>query len=210
MADFESIVRGFVSTDGAIPSDAIANMVKAISTAVGNEFVDKVRYKARLDEIDSLKTEKQTAEDNLATAEKWKTKYDDLKRDYDGYKTTQTAKETRAAKEKAFRALLTEVGVSEKRMNAVVRVSDIDGLELDGDKVKNSESLKKSIKSEWADFIVGDSTSGANTQNPPTTQAGANTSMANIYKKDEKGRYVMSTAERQRAIAENLSNENKS
>lgn len=207
MADFESIIKGFVSADGSIPSNAIANMLKAITTAVGNEFVDKTRYKAKLDEIDTLKSEKQTAEDSLATAEKWKTKYDDLKKDYDGYKSTQTAKEARAAKENAFRNLLKEAGVSEKRIGTVIKVSDIDGLELDGDKVKNAETLKANIKNEWADFIVDTSTTGANTQNPSTTTTGVKT-MSDIYKKDANGRYVMSTAERQKALAENLSKDN--
>lgn len=207
MADFESIIKGFVSADGSIPSDAIANVCRAIATAVGNEFVDKARYRAKLDEIEALKTDKQTALDDLATAEKWKTKYDDLKSDYDGYKTAQGAKEAHAAKESAFRALLRDVGISEKRMNAVVRVSDIDALELDGDSVKNADAVKESVRAEWADFIVGTSAAGATTVVPSTTQAGR-VPMSDIYKKDNSGRYILSTADRQKAIAENLSAEN--
>ena len=87
MADFESIVRNHVGEDGNIPSEAIAKLVKAISTAVGNEFVEKSRYKAKLEEIDALTEEKQTAQDSATTAEKWKTKYQALKDDFDTYKT---------------------------------------------------------------------------------------------------------------------------
>ena len=63
MADFESIVKSYVNAEGFIPADAIAKLTKAISTTVGNEFVDKERYKSKLTEIDTLKSEKQTAED---------------------------------------------------------------------------------------------------------------------------------------------------
>lgn len=207
MADFETIIKGFASADGSIPSEAIANLVKTITTTVGNEFVDKARYKSKLDEINALKNDKQTAEDELATATGWKAKFENLKTEYDNYKTTQSAKETRTAKENALRNLLREVGISEKRLNTVIKVSDVDGLELENGVIKNADTLKNNVKTEWADFIVDTSTTGANTQNPPNTQAGVK-SMADIYKKDDNGRYILSTADRQKALAENLSQNN--
>lgn len=205
MADFENIIKTYATEDGAIPADAIAKLLKAITTAVGNEFVDKARYKAKLDEIDQLKSDKQTAEDNATTAEKWKTKYNALKEDYDNYKTEQTAKATHSSKEAAYKKLLQNAGVSEKRIDAVLKVSDIDSIELD-DKgaVKDADKLTNDIKTEWSDFIVTTQQSGANTQNPPANTGGS--SMAEIYKKDEKGRYVKSTEERQKALAEIMAN----
>lgn len=201
MADFEAIIRPFIGSDGNIPSTAIPQLTKAIATTVGNEFVDKTRYKAKLDEIETLKAEKQTAEDNAETAGKWQTKYNALKEDFDTYKTEQGKKETHAAKVNAYRDLLKAAGVSDKRLDAVIKVSDIDGIELDEKgKIKNADALSKNIKTEWADFIVATQTSGANTQNPPANN-GSRT-MADIYKKDEHGRYVMSTEERQAAVAE--------
>ena len=174
MADFESIVRNHVGEDGNIPSEAIAKLVKAISTAVGNEFVEKSRYKAKLEEIDALTEEKQTAQDSATTAEKWKTKYEALKDEFNTYKSDQTAKETRSAKERAYRELLKAAGVTEKRIDSVVRVSDLDGLELD-DKgaIKDADKLTESIKTEWADFIPTTTTQGAQTATPPATMAQA-------------------------------------
>lgn len=173
MADFESIIKNHAGEDGSIPAEAIAKLNKAISTAVGNEYVEKTRYKAKLEEIDTLKGEKQTAEDSATTAEKWKTKYEALKADFEGYKSEQTQKESRAAKEKAYRALLKEAGVSEKRIDAVLKVSDVDGVELD-DKgaIKDAAKLTESIKSEWSDFIGTTSTKGADTPNPPLNNGG--------------------------------------
>ena len=204
MADFESIVRNHVGEDGNIPSEAIAKLVKAISTAVGNEFVEKSRYKAKLEEIDALTEEKQTAQDSATTAEKWKTKYQALKDDFDTYKTEQIKKETHAAKEKAYRDLLKQAGVSEKRLESVLRVSDVDGVELD-DKggVKDADKLAESIKNEWADFIVTTETRGANTANPPANNPIGSMTKADIYKKDDHGRYVMSASERQKALMDN-------
>lgn len=169
MADFENIIKNHTSEDGSIPAEAIAKLTKAISTAVGNEFVEKTRYKAKLEEIDTLKGEKQTAEDNATTAEKWKTKYDALKDEFDTFKGEQAKKESRAAKENAYRALLKEAGVSEKRIDTVVKVSDIDGVELDEKgAIKDAAKLTESVKTEWADFITTQTTKGADVSNPPT------------------------------------------
>ena len=199
MADFESIIKTYIGQDGNIPSTAIAQLTKAISTAVGNEFVDKNRYKAKLDEIETLKADKQTAE--ATTAGKWKTEYDALKKSFDDYKAEVGKKETRSAKENAYRELLKAAGVSDKRLDAVVKVSDIDGMELDDKgKIKNAAELTKNIKTEWADFIVSTQQQGANTQNPPSNNGGK--TMADIYKKDDHGRYIMSTEDRQKAVAE--------
>ena len=172
--------------------------MKAISTAVGNEFVEKSRYKAKLEEIDALTEEKQTAQDSATTAEKWKTKYQALKDDFDAYKTEQTKKESHAAKEKAYRALLQEAGVSEKRLESVLKVSDVDSVELDEKgAIKGADKLTESIKSEWADFITTTETKGANTSNPPAN-GGTKLTKDEIFK-------IKDPVQRQNAIAENIS-----
>ena len=133
-----------------------------------------------------------------------KSEYDALKTEYDDYKGQVTAEKTRAAKENAFRELLKSAGVSEKRFSSIVKVSDIDGIELDKDgKIKDADERANNIKTEWADFIETTTTKGAKTANPPANSGGAKMTKADIYKKDEKGRYVMSTSERQKALAEN-------
>lgn len=96
--------------------------------------------------------------------------YKDLKKAFDDYKEAQTAKETRAAKETAYRDLLKASGVSEKRIDTVMRASGpiIDGLELAEDgKAKDADKLTEGIKSEWADFIPTTTTQGAPTATPP-------------------------------------------
>ena len=133
--------------------------------------------------------------------------YKDLKKAFDDYKADQTAKETRAAKESAYRDLLKASGVSEKRIDTVMRASGpiIDGLELAEDgKAKDADKLTEGIKTEWADFIPTTTTQGAPTANPPAVSGGKKLSKDDIFRKDDRGRYVMGTAERQRAIAENL------
>lgn len=134
----------------------------------------------------------------------WKEKHDTLKKEFEQYKADQTAKETRSAKESAVRAMLKDAGISEKRLDSVLKVYDVDSVELDENgALKDADKLTDSVKTEWADFIVTTTTEGAQTANPPVNNGGNTMTKADIYKKDDKGRYVMSAAERQKALMEN-------
>lgn len=164
-------------------------MLKAMG--IEDEKIDQI-IDAHTETVDGLKAEAEKArstsqtdaakiaelqkklEDAEATAlEKegknpWKVKFDALKEEFEGYKTEEQKKATKAAKETAFRALLKETGVADKRIAAVVKVSDIEGIELDeGGKIKDADKIKDNIKSEWADFITTESTKGAETATPP-------------------------------------------
>lgn len=198
MANFDEIVQKHVGEDGSIPAKAIGTLISAIKTAVGNEFVDKERYKAKLSEIEELKEGKQTAEDNVATAEKWKTKYEGIKQELSDLKKSYQAKETRAQKTDAYRAMLKEIGVNDKRIDAILKVTDLDGIELDAEgKLKDAAGLKKTAKEEWSDFIVTTHTQGAQTATPPGNKVEPKSREEIVKIKDP--------AERQAAWAEYLS-----
>lgn len=207
MADFESIIKKHTADDGTIHAEAIGSLVKAISTAVGNEFVEKARYKAKLEEIDTLKADKQTAEDIATTASKWKDKHDALKKEFEDYKAGVTAKETKSAKEAAARAYYESKGITGKALDIAMRGScaEIEALELADGKIKDAAALEALVKGDFSGLVSTTTTTGANTATPPANTVGG-MSRADIYKKDDKGRYVMSTAERQKAIAESMAN----
>ena len=203
MADFEAIIRKHVNEEGNIPTTAINAVVTAIKTAVGNEFVDKERYKAKLSEIDALKERMQTAEDNATTAEKWKGKFESLKADFDQYKDEVSSKETKTAKENAYKALLKAVDLPDKWLDRAMRGVDLDGIELDaGGNIKNEEKIKADIKAEWGDVIGVRFTQGAQILNPPGSTSPVLKSRSEIYEKDEHGRFKMDAAERQKALSE--------
>lgn len=97
----------------------------------------------------------------------YKEKYEKEHKAFEDYKTAQTAKETRQAKETAYRELLKAAGVSEKRIPAILKVTDLDGIEMDGDKIKDADKHTQTVKTEWAEFVETSNTTGANTNTPP-------------------------------------------
>ncbi len=166
-------------------------------------------------EIEKYRTASEDSEKKLAKAQKelgelkeaaeknegknpYKVKYDALKEEFETFKANTEKAASKAAKENAYKALLKETGLIEKHIDKVLRVSDLEGIELDADgKIKDADKLKESIKKEWDDFIPQDKgTQGASTSTPPANTGGKKTKDEILAIKD--------TAERQKAIAENI------
>ena len=166
-----AFTRKFLSAMG-IEAEKIDEIINAHVEVVDGLKEERDNFKKDAEKLADVEKELNKAKEKLAKNGEGETvskeDYDNLKKEYDDYKADITAKNTRTEKENAFRELLKSVGVSEKRFNAIIKVSDIDGLELDKDgKIKDAEKHTENVKSEWADVIETTTTKGANTANPP-------------------------------------------
>lgn len=194
--NFEEIISKHAGEDGSIPADQIPKLASAISSAVGRAFVDKKRYGDKLDEIETLKTEKQTAEDALATAQKWEERFNKEHEAYEKFRADTDAKAQLDAVKGAYKKLLTAENIDPRRHDAIMRATTFDSMKLDKDgALENADELKKSIESEWADFRVTTQEKGAEVETPPAKSTAKRTKEEIMAIKD--------TAERQKAIAEN-------
>lgn len=193
-----SLTRKFLSALG-IEDDKVDEIISAHTDTVNALKEQRDSYKADAEKLTSVQKE---LDDMKAAAEKngkdaYKVKYEALKEDFDKFKKDQKEKETHAKKEDAFKTILEEVGISEKRIKSVLKVSDVDAIEFDDDgKVKDVDALKKTISEEWEDFIVQKETKGAQTANPPA-------SSGKTYKSKDEIMAIKDAKERQTAIAEN-------
>lgn len=123
--------------------------------------------------------------------------YDALKQEFDAYKQEQERKETRTAKENAYKAILKDAGIAEKHYAKILKYSDVDGIEFDEKgEIKDRRNILKSIKEEWSDHIGQQNVSGANVSNPPANTGGGAKTAEEIMKIENK-------AERRKAMAEN-------
>lgn len=199
-----AFTRKFLSALG-IEADKVDEIINAHIEVVDGLKEERDGFKADAEKLADVQKKLDKANEKLAKQGEGETvskeDYDKLKKEYDDYKADITAKTTRTAKENAFRELLKSVGVSEKRFNAIIKVSDIDGLELDKDgKIKDADKHTENVKSEWADFIETTTTKGAKTANPPANNGKGVKTKEEIYKM-ENGRYVLSASERQAELA---------
>lgn len=157
------------------------------------------KFKEDSEKLAKVEKELSDLKEKEAHPDAFKEKYDKLKKEYDTYKGEVTAKETKAAKSKAYRDMLKDIGISEKRLDSVMRVADLDSIELDEDgNIKDVDNLKTSAKSEWADFIVSTGRMGAETPTPPSGTDGKGGA-----KTKKEIMAISDYEERQKAIADN-------
>ena len=160
MALTRKLLKGMGLTD-----EQVDTIIEAHTDTVDGLKTDINKYKGDAEKLPGVQKEL----DDLKAAGDggYKEKYEKEHKAFEDFKADQTAKETRQAKETAYRALLKSQGVSEKRIPAIIKVTDLDAVELDGDKIKGADKLAETVKSEWADFIETSNTNGANTTTPP-------------------------------------------
>nr|DAW32470.1 MAG TPA: minor structural protein [Caudoviricetes sp.] len=160
------------------------------------------------DAQDDLKDQLKTAQDDLKEAQKngggddseWKEKYESERDAFKKFKDEQTAKDSRAAKEAAYKKLLEEAKVSAKVRDNVIKVTNFEEIELDEKgQIKDAADVKKKIESDWSGFIEKSNTTGADVKNPPSNDGGT----GSYTSREEARKGVKSTAEMMKRIREN-------
>ena len=160
MALTRKLLKGMGLTEEQIDS-----IIDAHTETVDGLKKDITKYKG---DAEKLPTVQKELDDLKATGDGgYKEKYEKEHKAFEDFKTEQTAKETRQAKETAYRELLKAAGVSEKRIPAILKVTDLNGIEMDGDKIKDADKHTQTVKTEWAEFVESTNTTGANTTTPP-------------------------------------------
>lgn len=136
--------------------------------------------------------------------DEWKPKYDKLKKEFDKYKEDIQNEKTMAAKKTAVEELAKDF-LSENGVAKALKYADWGSYELDEKgKLIDAKQHIKDLKEEWSDYVLKDDKKGADTKTPPTVNGGQTLSMADIYKKDDRGHYVMGAEQRQKEIAKRI------
>lgn len=164
-----ALSRRFLTALG-IESDKQEEIINAHMETVDALKEERDAFKADAEKLPGVQKEldkiKEAAKDSGRNP--FEVKYNALKEEFEAYKTEQTQKATQAAKESAYRDILKSAGVAEKRIDAVVRVTDLSKIELDENgNVKNADSIAEDVKAEWSDFIQKAQEVGAKTPTPP-------------------------------------------
>lgn len=193
-----SLTRNWLSALG-IEADKVEEIIKGHAETVDGLKDELEKYKAdakKLPEVTAELEKLKEAVKNDRTDELQK-KYDKLKAEFDDYKSDVKGKEVQATKSKAYRSLLKEVGVSEKRIDSIMKVTDLSTIDFDDDnKIVDTDKVTESIKKEWGDFIPVIEKKGVKVATPPANNGGGTKTKEEIMA-------IKDTAARQQAIAEN-------
>ena len=158
-----------------IPAEKIDEIITAHTETVNAIKEERDSLKVENDNLKNVEKDLEKANEKIKEFESgdWENKYNAVKGEYDNFKTETETKATKTAKTNAYKQLLIDAGVSAKRVDSILKVSEsnINDVELDENgKIKDADKLSENVKTEWADFIVDTQTQGANTPKPPASE----------------------------------------
>ena len=194
-----ALTRKFLVAMG-IEEAKIDEIINAHTEVTNSLKQERDGYKEKAEQFDSIQKELDKANEKLKKFDEddsWQDKYNQavadkkkVEKDFADYKQEIVEKETTSKKKDAYKQLLKDIGISEKRIDSVLKVSDISNIELDDEgKIKDSKTLTENIKNEWSDFIVEAGERGASVPKRPQHNGGSSTRasvasqrVANFYK----------------------------
>ena len=157
-------LAGIIRNDDLSPEEkeqAIMDGHIAVTDAIKD---DRDKFKTEADRAADL--QRQLDEKN--SGEDFRQKYEDEHKAFEDYRK-QAAHNAETAKVKAaYRKLLTDEGIGEKRLDAILKVTDLSGMKIgeDGNLI-GSDELRNAIKTDWGEFIPQREERGAKVETPP-------------------------------------------
>lgn len=192
------LTRSFLKGMG-LTEEQVGAIVEAHTETTNALKEQRDNYKA---DADKLKGVQKELDDLKAKGDDgWQEKYETEHAAFEKYKNDQDSAKAKADKVEAYKELLKEIGVAENRIDSIIKITSLDDYKMKNGKLEGAEGIKEAAAEEWKDFIVSSSQQGAKTEKPPGNAGGKVMTKEEIYKTDDRGRFVLSTEERQQALA---------
>ena len=155
-------------------------------------------YKADAEQLTVVQKDLEDLKANTADYDTWKQKYTDEHTAFEDYKKNVVKTEQANRVKEAYKALLKAQKIDDKRIDSIIKLTNLDGKKLNTDgKFDDEESMVKSIKDEWSDFIVTVKEKAADEPSQPLNNSGGKKLTKEEIMK------ISNASERQQAIAEN-------
>lgn len=154
-----------------IEDEKIDQIIDEHAESVNALKAQRDEFKEAADKADGYKKELDALK--AKGADEYEEKYKAKCKELDDYKAEVAGEKAAAEKRGLYRKLLESAGVDPKRIDTVLKVSDLSGVTVKDGAIEGADDLTESIKSDWSDFIAVKTTQGATVPNPPKGTGGA-------------------------------------
>ena len=163
-------------------------LTNAMLKAMGIEGDQRDQIMAAHKEVcDSIKAERDELRDTAAKVpdlekqieelkanqptEDFEAKYNDEHEAFEQFKAKVEQDKADQEKSSLYKALLREQGIEEKRLDSILKVTDLSSINVADGALADRDELAEKVKTEWEAFIPVESTKGAEVDNPPSTNS---------------------------------------
>ena len=159
-------------------------MLKAMG--IEDEKIDQI-IEEHAESVDALKAQRDELKEAAGKADGYKKELDALKAKGEGeyeekykaavknledYKAKVEGEKAAAEKRSLYRELLKSAGVDPKRIETVLKVSDLVNVTVKDGAIEGADKLTEGIKADWADFIATTTVKGADVAHAPKGEGG--------------------------------------
>ena len=150
-----------------LTDEQVDSIIEMHSETVDGLKADISKYKGDAEKLPGV--QKELNDLKAAGDGGYKEKYEKEHSDFEAYKSDVTAKESKAAKEKAVRAYFESKNITGANLDLAMRGcgTEMAALEMDGEKIKDTKSLDALLSDTYKGLISTTQTKGANPANPP-------------------------------------------
>lgn len=167
-----ALTRKFLSALGIEP-EKVDEIITAHTETVNALKEERDNYRKEAEKLPEVQKELDALKEVNNGDDEWEQKFKKEHEDFENFKKEVANNEAIRETKEAYKKLLISNNVDEQRIDAILKVTDFNGMELKDGKFEDEGNLVENIKSEWAGFIKTEGTQGADVSNPP----GNNTSM---------------------------------
>ena len=175
MALTRTLLKGMGLTD-----EQVDTIIEAHTDTVDGLKADVSKYKSDAEKLAGV--EKELNDLKAMGDGGYKDKYEKEHKAFEDYKADITAKESKAAKEKAVRAYFESKNITGSNLDLAMRGcgEEMAALEMDGEKIKDTKILDALVDGTYKGLVSTTQTKGANPANPPANPPAKNYTTAEI------------------------------
>ena len=167
-----ALTRKFLRALG-IEDDKVEEIINAHLETVNPLKDERDNLKEQAEKAAELQKQVEALTEQSGTSEDLAKKYEDEHAAFEAYKAEVEAGKAVESKKAAYRKLLESSGIDPKRIDAVMRVSDVSAITVGEDgKIVDADKVSEQIKADWSDFVVSTGTVGQRVDTPPAKQTG--------------------------------------
>lgn len=178
-----ALTRKYLKSMG-LSDEQIDSVIEEHTNTVNGLKDDLRTYKEDAEKLPAVQKELDDLKQSTADYDSWKKKYNDEHTAFENFKKDIEDQKNANALKEAYKALLKAANVDEKRLDTILKVTDLSSRKLNKDgKFDDEKELTEGIKNEWKDFIVTTSEKGAPVDNPPAGAVSADSDADYIRKR---------------------------
>lgn len=168
-----ALTRKYLKSMG-LTEEQVDSIIDAHTETLDGLKNEVAKYKADAEKLPDI--QKELDDLKKGGGEDYKARYEAEKAAHDKTRADYEAKETAATNERLFRAELTAAGITGKRADQIVKLTDMSAFKVKDGAYEDAKAVQDHIRTEYSEFVPETITRGADVPTPPSN-TGGNTDM---------------------------------